>query len=51
MLVGWPTGMPRSVFVLDWLIMVFLSGGLGLRPGVQEGQLPMQSSRGGRARS
>src|SRR5258706_1116348 len=49
MLVGWPTGMPRSVFVLDWLNVVFLSGGLRLvAPAFKEGQLPMQSSRGGR---
>ncbi len=49
MLVGWPTGMPRSVFVLDWLNVVFLSGGLRfVARAFKEGQLPMQSSRGGR---
>src|ERR1044071_3333030 len=25
---GWPVALPRSVFVLDWLSVVFLSGGL-----------------------
>ena len=47
--VGWPTGMARSVFVLDWLSMVFLSGGLRfVARAFREGQLPMQASRGGR---
>ncbi len=49
LLVGWPTGMPRSVFVLDWLNMVFLSGGLRFAArAFREGALPMQASRGGR---
>ena len=49
MLVGWPSGMPRSVFVLDWLNMVFLSGGLRfVARAFKEGELPMQASRGGR---
>jgi FlaA1/EpsC-like NDP-sugar epimerase len=49
LLVGWPSGMPRSVFLLDWLTMVFLSGGLRfVARAFKEGQLPMQGSRGGR---
>ena len=49
LVVGWPTGMPRSVFVLDWLNMVFLSGGLRfVARAFREGELPMQASRGGR---
>jgi len=47
--IGWPQAMPRSVFVLDWLSMVFLSGGLRfVARAFREGELPMQSSRGGR---
>ncbi len=46
---GWPVGMPRSVFLLDWLCIVFLSGGLRFAArAFREGQLPMQASRGGR---
>ena len=49
MIVGWPTGMPRSVFVLDWLNMVFLSGGLRfVARAFREGELPMQAARAGR---
>src|SRR6266498_415374 len=49
LIVGWPVGMPRSVFVLDWLNMVFLSGGLRfVARAFNEGQLPMQGSRDGR---
>jgi FlaA1/EpsC-like NDP-sugar epimerase len=49
LVVGWPAGMPRSVFLLDWLNMVFLSGGLRFAArAFREGQLPMQASRGGR---
>src|SRR6266571_1255598 len=49
LVVGWPTGMPRSVFVLDWLNMVFLSGGVGLvKKKIREGELKMQERRGGR---
>ena len=49
LVVGWPTGMPRSVFLLDWLTIVFLSGGLRfLARAFKEGQLPMQGARGGR---
>lgn len=48
-IVGWPTGIARSVFVLDWLSIVFLSGGLRfLARAFKEGQLPMQGARGGR---
>jgi len=48
-LIGWPTGMPRSVFLLDWLTIVFLSGGLRfLARAFKEGQLPLQGSRDGR---
>src|SRR5262245_11327755 len=40
---GWPAAMPRSVFVLDWLSIVFLSGGLRfVARAFREGQLPMQ---------
>ena len=46
---GWPPALPRSVFLLDWLIMVFLSGGLRFAArAFREGQLPMQSPRGRR---
>jgi FlaA1/EpsC-like NDP-sugar epimerase len=45
---GWPAGMSRSVFLLDWLSIVFLSGGLRFAArAFREGQLPMQASRGG----
>src|SRR5256885_3037066 len=45
----WPPALPRSVFLLDWLGIVFLSGGLRLAaPAFREGQLPMQSPRGRR---
>ena len=30
---GWPAALPRSVFVLDWLSIVLLSGGLGFAAG------------------
>jgi FlaA1/EpsC-like NDP-sugar epimerase len=49
--VGWPSGLPRSVFLLDWLSVVFLSGGLRfVARAFREGQLPMQmlGSRGRR---
>jgi FlaA1/EpsC-like NDP-sugar epimerase len=47
--IGWPAAMPRSVFLLDWLGIVFLSGGLRFAArAFREGQLPMQSSRGRR---
>ena len=41
--------LPRSVLALDWLMMVFLSGGLrfGARA-FQEGQLPLRAPRGKR---
>ena len=46
---GWPAALPRSVFLLDWLGLVFLSGGLRFAArAFREGQLPMQSSRGRR---
>ena len=46
---GWPAAMPRSVFVLDWLSVVFLSGGLRfVARAFREGQLPMQAIRGRR---
>jgi FlaA1/EpsC-like NDP-sugar epimerase len=46
---GWPPALPRSVFLLDWLSVVFLSGGLRfVTRAFKEGQLPMQGSRGGR---
>lgn len=46
---GWPPAMPRSVFLLDWLSIVFLSGGVRFAArAFREGQLPMQSSRGRR---
>ena len=46
---GWPPALPRSVFVLDWLSVVFLSGGLRfLSRAFREGQLPMQGMRGTR---
>ncbi|HEV8305275.1 MAG TPA: nucleoside-diphosphate sugar epimerase/dehydratase [Gemmatimonadales bacterium] len=46
---GWPLGLPRSVFLLDWVSIVFLSGGLRFAArAFREGQLPMQSSRGRR---
>jgi len=46
---GWPAAMPRSVFVLDWLTVVFLSGGLRFSArAFREGQLPMQGLRGAR---
>ena len=46
---GWPPALPRSVFLLDWLGIVFLSGGLRFAArAFREGQLPMQSSRGKR---
>src|SRR5688572_12524679 len=46
---GWPPALPRSVFILDWLSVVFLSGGLRfLARAFREGQLPMQGMRGGR---
>jgi FlaA1/EpsC-like NDP-sugar epimerase len=46
---GWPPAMPRSVFVLDWLSVVFLSGGLRFAArAFREGQLPMQGLRGTR---
>ena len=49
LLVGWPSGLARAVFLLDWLCMVFLSGGLRFAArAFREGQLPMQASRGGR---
>jgi len=42
-------GMPRSVIALDWLIFVFLTGGVrfGLRC-AREGQLPLQGGEGRR---
>src|SRR6266571_7583563 len=46
---GLPPALPRSVFLLDWLGIVFLSGGLRLAArAFREGQLPMQSPRGRR---
>jgi FlaA1/EpsC-like NDP-sugar epimerase len=46
---GWPGALPRSVFVLDWLSVVFLSGGLRFAArAFREGQLPMQGMRGTR---
>jgi len=46
---GWPPALPRSVFLLDWLGIVFLSGGLRFAArAFREGQLPMQLSRGRR---
>jgi len=46
---GWPPALPRSVFLLDSLGIVFLSGGLRFAArAFREGQLPMQSSRGRR---
>ena len=46
---GWPPALPRSVFVLDWLSVVFLSGGLRfVARAFREGQLPMQGMRGTR---
>jgi FlaA1/EpsC-like NDP-sugar epimerase len=46
---GWPAALPRSVFVLDWLTVVFLSGGLRFAArAFREGQLPMQGLRGSR---
>jgi FlaA1/EpsC-like NDP-sugar epimerase len=46
---GWPGALPRSVFVLDWLSVVFLSGGLRfVARAFREGQLPMQGLRGTR---
>ncbi len=46
---GWPSALPRSVFVLDWLSVVFLSGGLRFAArAFSEGQLPMQGMRGTR---
>ncbi|HUC39624.1 MAG TPA: nucleoside-diphosphate sugar epimerase/dehydratase [Gemmatimonadales bacterium] len=46
---GWPPAMPRSVFLLDWLSVVFLWGGLRfVARAFMEGQLPMQGSRSGR---
>ena len=46
---GWPAAMPRSVFVLDWLSVVFLSGGLRFAArAFREGQLPMQGMRASR---
>lgn len=46
---GWPPALPRSVFLLDALGIVFLSGGLRFAArAFREGQLPMQSSRGRR---
>lgn len=46
---GYPPAMPRSVFVLDWLSVVFLSGGLRFAArAFREGQLPMQGMRGTR---
>src|SRR5882762_10079317 len=46
---GWPGALPRSVFVLDWLSVVFLSGGLRfVARAFREGQLPMQGMRGTR---
>jgi FlaA1/EpsC-like NDP-sugar epimerase len=46
---AWPPALPRSVFLLDWLGIVFLSGGLRFAArAFREGQLPMQSSRGRR---
>ncbi len=47
--IGLPPALPRSVFLLDWLGIVFLSGGLRLAArAFREGQLPMQSPRGRR---
>ena len=49
MATDWPPALPRSVFLLDWLSIVFLSGGLRFAArAFREGQLPMQSSRGRR---
>jgi FlaA1/EpsC-like NDP-sugar epimerase len=46
---GWPAALPRSVFILDWLSVVFLSGGLRfVARAFREGQLPMQGVRGSR---
>jgi FlaA1/EpsC-like NDP-sugar epimerase len=46
---GYPPALPRSVFVLDWLSVVFLSGGLRfVSRAFREGQLPMQGMRGTR---
>ena len=46
---GWPPALPRSVFVLDWLSVVFLSGGLRFAArAFHEGQLPLQGTLGTR---
>jgi FlaA1/EpsC-like NDP-sugar epimerase len=46
---GWPAALPRSVFILDWLTVVFFSGGLRfIARAFREGQLPMQGLRGSR---
>src|ERR1044071_5324822 len=46
---GWPVALPRSVFVVDGLTVVFLSGGLRFAArAFREGQLPMQGLRGTR---
>jgi FlaA1/EpsC-like NDP-sugar epimerase len=46
---GWPPALPRSVFVLDWLSVVFLSGGLRFAArAFREGKLPMQGTRASR---
>ena len=46
---GWPAALPRSVFILDWLTVVFLSGGLRfVARAFREGQLPMQGLRASR---
>jgi len=46
---GWPAALPRSVFVLDWLSVVFLSGGLRFAArAFHEGQLPLQGTLGTR---
>src|SRR6266487_2188285 len=46
---GWPPALPRSVFVLDWLSVVFLSGGLRfVARAFYEGQLPLQGTLGTR---
>jgi len=47
--IGWPLALPRSVFLLDGLGIVFLSGGLRfVARAFSEGQLPLQSARGRR---
>jgi len=46
---GWPQGMPRSVFVLDWVVAIFLFGGIRFAVRwAQEGRLFWNRSKGKR---